>query len=66
MGRRKTAAEFKASESQGWHRYVGSRGDVLGVDRFGASASGNVTSREYGFTFDNVGRRAVAILEIPA
>ena len=25
--------------SHGWHRYVGDRGDVLGVERFGASCS---------------------------
>ncbi|MGA9727290.1 MAG: transketolase, partial [Methylocella sp.] len=30
----------EAGASQGWHRYVGDRGDVLGVDRFGASAPG--------------------------
>ena len=44
----------EAGVSQGWHRYVGSRGDVLAVDRFGASAPGEVVMREYGFTVDNV------------
>ena len=53
----------EAGVSQGWHRYVGSRGDVLAVDRFGASAPGEVVVREYGFTVDNVCRRAVALLE---
>ena len=28
----------KLGVAQGWHRYVGDAGDVLGVDRFGASA----------------------------
>ncbi len=55
----------EAGVSQGWHRYVGSRGDVLAVDRFGASASGDVVMREYGFTVDNVYRRALALLEAP-
>jgi len=55
----------EAGVSQGWHRYVGSRGDVLAVDRFGASAPGDVMLREYGFTADNVGRRALALLETP-
>ena len=27
----------EAGAAQGWHRYVGDRGDVLGVDRYGAS-----------------------------
>jgi transketolase len=55
----------EAGVSQGWHRYVGSRGDVLAVDCFGASAPGEVVMREYGFTVDNVCRRAVALLETP-
>jgi transketolase len=55
----------EAGVSQGWHRYVGSRGDVLAVDRFGASAPGEVMLREYGFTVDNVCRRALALLDAP-
>jgi transketolase len=53
----------EAGASQGWHRYVGDRGDVLGVDRFGASAPGEVVLREYGFTVENVCRRALALLQ---
>jgi transketolase len=48
--------------SQGWERYVGERGDMLGVDRFGASAPAQVLLREYGFTVDNVVTRAKALL----
>ena len=44
----------EAGASQGWHRYVGNHGDVLGVDSFGSSAAGDVVMREYGFTVDNV------------
>jgi len=55
------------------HQFVGQpilkrifgRGDVLGVDRFGASAPSEVVMREYGFTVDNVCRRAVALVETP-
>lgn len=53
---------IEAGASQGWHRYVGDRGDVLGVDRFGASAPGDVMVREYGFTVESVCRRALALL----
>jgi transketolase len=53
----------EAGASQGWHRYVGDRGDVLGVDRYGASAPGDVVMREYGFTVDNVCKRVMTILE---
>jgi transketolase len=52
----------EAGVSQGWHRYVGSCGDVLAVDRFGASAPGEVMMREYGFTVDNVCERGLALL----
>jgi len=52
----------EAGVPQGWHRYVGDRGDVLGVERFGASAPGKVVLREYGFTVDNVCARALELL----
>ena len=48
--------------AQGWDRYVGAYGDMLGIDRFGASAPAEVLLREYGFSVDNVVRRAVALL----
>ena len=44
--------------TQGWHRYVGDHGDVLGVERFGASALANVLLPEYGFTVEQVMARA--------
>mgnify|MGYP001794248136 CR=1 FL=1 len=50
----------EAGASHGWHRYAGDDGDVLGVDRFGVSAPGDVTLREYGFTVENVCNRAAA------
>jgi len=55
----------EAGVSQGWHRYVGSHGDVLAVDRFGASAPGEIVMREYGFSEDMVCRRAMALLARP-
>lgn len=53
----------EAGVTQGWHRYVGDRGDIIGVDRFGASAPGPVVMREYGFSVENVCQRALALLE---
>jgi transketolase len=52
----------EAGATQGWHRYVGDAGDVIGIDRFGASAPGETVLREYGFTIDNVCARAKALL----
>ncbi|MEO8060716.1 MAG: transketolase [Burkholderiales bacterium] len=48
---------------QGWHRYVGDQGDVLGVERFGASAPASALMREFGFTIGNVVARAHRLLE---
>jgi transketolase len=48
--------------AQGWDRYIGAQGDMLGVERFGASAPSSVVLREYGFTVDNVCARAKALL----
>ena len=39
----------------GWHKYVGFEGDVLGIDRFGASAPANKVIEAYGFTVENGG-----------
>lgn len=52
---------IEAGVPQGWHRYVGERGEVLGAERFGASAPSDVLLREYGFTTDNVCARALAL-----
>jgi transketolase len=46
----------------GWDRYIGARGDMLGIDRFGASAPAQVLLEKYGFTVDNVVARARRLL----
>jgi len=53
----------EAGATQGWHRYVGDLGAVIGLDHFGASAPAPVLIREYGFTVENVCKRARALLE---
>ena len=52
----------EAGIRQGWDRYVGSSGDVVCLDRFGASAPGDVAMRELGFNVDNVLKHARALL----
>jgi transketolase len=52
----------EAGVAQGWHRYVGDDGEVISVDRFGASAPGEIVMREYGFTVENVVGQALALL----
>jgi len=60
----KVRLAVEAGVSQGWHRYVGDHGDLIALDRFGASAPGGVVMRELGFTVENVIRKAQALLKI--
>ena len=45
---------IEAGVRQGWDRYVGSAGDVICLNRFGASAPGDVALRNLGFNIENV------------
>ena len=53
----------EAGVSQGWHRWVGDRGTVVSVERFGTSAPSKVVFKEYGFSVDNVLSRARQLLD---
>ncbi len=59
-GVKKVAVE--AAATLGWHKYVGSDGAVIGLDRFGASAPAERLYAEFGFTAQNVAERALALL----
>jgi transketolase len=45
---------IEAGASLGWYKYVGDGGAVIGLDRFGASADGDVIMEKLGFNVDNV------------
>ena len=53
---------IEAGVRQGWDRYVGPQGDVICLNRFGASAPGDVAMRELGFNLENVLQHARALL----
>jgi len=53
----------EAGVRQGWDRYVGPKGDVICLDRFGASAPGDVALKNLGFNVANVLQRARALME---
>jgi len=54
---------IEAGATLGWWKYLaGSKGDVIGIDRFGASAPGATVLKELGFTADNVAARAKTLL----
>ena len=50
--------------AQGWHRYIGDKGDVIAIDGFGASAPCEVLLQKYGFTVENVCIRALMLLRV--
>ncbi|HEX7173945.1 MAG TPA: transketolase [Pyrinomonadaceae bacterium] len=47
----------------GWERYVGPGGGIVGLDRFGASAPGDVALKNLGFNVGNVVARARALIK---
>lgn len=57
---KRLAVEMAASF--GWHKYIGAEGDILGIDRFGASAKGDKVVAEYGFTVENVVEKVKKLL----
>jgi transketolase len=52
----------EAGVSLGWHRWVGPRGGLVTLDRYGASAPAARIFRELGFTVENVAAQALAVL----
>jgi transketolase len=59
----KARLAVEAGSTMGWERWVGDRGDVIGIDRFGASAPYKTIYKEYGLTPEAVIEKARAILE---
>jgi transketolase len=53
----------EAAVSFGWERWLGEAGEVIALERFGASAPGSVVLAELGFSVENVVRRARALME---
>jgi transketolase len=54
---------IEAGVPQGWHRYVGDRGEIIGMTRFGASAPAKVLYEKFGFTVEKVVERALGLLK---
>jgi transketolase len=53
----------EAGATLGWWKYVGLDGDVVGIDRFGASAPGPIVMKEFGFSAENVAARAKKLVK---
>ncbi|MDB9823442.1 transketolase [Deltaproteobacteria bacterium] len=53
----------EAGQPMGWDRYVGEKGLIMGITGFGASAPGGTLMEKYGFTPENVVRKAMELFE---
>lgn len=53
----------EAGVSQGWHQWVGTRGRVLALDRYGASAPAKIVFEKLGFTTEHVVALATELLD---
>jgi transketolase len=52
----------EAGVTDGWWKYVGSNGKVVGIDHFGESAPAGLLFKEFGFTVENVVKHIEAVL----
>jgi transketolase len=58
--RKRLAVE--AGSPMGWHKYITDEGDIIGITGFGESGPGEEVMKEYGFSVENVVKRAKALL----
>jgi transketolase len=54
----------EAGATFGWERWVGSDGDVIGIDRFGASAPGDTVMKELGISVERICDRTRKLVEV--
>lgn len=52
----------EAGVTLGWSRYTDSEDNVIGINKFGASAPGGTVMKEYGFTAENVAAKVKSLL----
>ena len=52
----------EAGVTDGWWKYVGTNGKIVGLDRFGESAPAGLLFKEFGFTVENVVKNVEAVL----
>jgi transketolase len=62
----KNRLAVEAGSTLGWERWVGDQGRIIGIDKFGASAPGEVVMVEYGLSVANVIEQALDMLRAEA
>lgn len=55
---------IEMASSLGWERYVGHEGDIIAIDRFGASAPGDTIIEKYGFNVSEIAKRVKNLLDV--
>ena len=58
----KARLAVEAGVPLGWHQWIGDEGDIIGINKFGASAPAKENFKQYGFTVENVVQRAKKLL----
>jgi len=53
---------IEAGHTMGWDRYLGKKGSIIGMTRFGASAPGGTLMKKFGFTADNIVQKAMELI----
>ncbi len=53
----------EAGVSQGWHRWVGSKGQIQALDRYGASAPANQVFENLGFSVAHIVQQALDLIK---
>lgn len=59
----KARVAVEAGITQGWHRYLGEKGEFVGIDHFGASAPYKTLYEKFGITADRIVEKALELLE---
>ena len=59
----KARVSIEAGIKQGWEKYIGDYGEAVSIEKFGASAPGDIIMKEYGFTSANIVDTAKKVLE---
>ncbi|RJX38960.1 transketolase [Paenibacillus pinisoli] len=60
----KKRVAIEMASSLGWERYVGDEGEIIAIDKFGASAPGDTIIEQYGFSVSQIAKRVKKLLHI--
>ena len=59
----KARVAVEAGIAQGWHRFLGEKGEFVGISRFGASAPYKTLYEKFGITAERVVEKALGVME---